>query len=304
MKSSLLHVIMCVSNPLRWDSRIRLAKNAIKHMKDSGVVIHIIECAYGDRPFELDAIEGIHHIGVRARTLLWIKENLLNLAITRLPHDWKYVAFIDADVVFRKSQWASETVHALQLYDVVQPWANCYDLGPDDDHLQEHTSFGRLVQEAKPLSFGKGPYKFGHPGYAWAFTRRALDILGGLIETASLGAADHHMAGALVGQVEQTMPGNVHPNYKRNLFNWQRHAQTNGLTLSYVPGTIEHQWHGSKDNRLYVDRWQILTKHNFDPDQDIKRNIWGVYELSGNKPKLTNEIDQYFRQRNEDSTTL
>ncbi|MBV9758442.1 MAG: hypothetical protein JO047_15450, partial [Alphaproteobacteria bacterium] len=205
MRADLLHVVTCIANPIRWASRIALFQRFAAHVLAAGAHLTVVECAYGDRPFACDAVAGAAHIGVRARTMLWVKENLLNIGIARLPQDWKYVAWIDADITFRHPDWAAETVHALQLYDIVQPWSDCYDLGPDDDHLDAHRSFCRLWHEGKPiLPAGRTGYCFAHPGYAWAARRQTLDWLGGLIETAILGAADHHMALALIGRAHES----------------------------------------------------------------------------------------------------
>jgi hypothetical protein len=248
----------------------------------------------------------VQHVPVRAKSLLWTKENLLNLGIARLPQEAKYIAWIDADVHFRKPGWAAETVHALQQYDFVQPWSDCYDLGPDDDHLQVHRSFCRMIFERKSISpAGQPGYQFAHPGYAWAATRQVLEWVGGLVETAALGAADHHMALALIGRVSESVPGGIAPGYLAPLLTWQNRAQAHVAgNIGYVPGTIEHAWHGSKDKRAYVDRWQILVRNAFDPAADLKRNTWGVLELAGNKPELRQDIDRYFRARDEDSNTL
>jgi hypothetical protein len=151
---------------------------------------------------------------------------------------------------------------------------------------------------------GQG-YEFGHPGYAWAYTRQALEWVGGLIETAALGAADHHMAMALVGKVRDSIPGNLMGAYAAPLLRWQSRALHHiGQNIGYVPGTIEHAWHGSKDKRYYVDRWQILSRWNFDPTTDLKRNTFGVLELAGNKPGLRRDLDRYFRARDEDANSL
>ena len=304
MRADLLHVVTCVSNPIRWESRIRLYRDFEQHMLESGANLTVVECAYGDRPHELAGREGVNHVPVRSRTLLWNKECLLNLGLARLPEDWKYVAFIDADIRFRKPGWAAETVHALQQYDVVQPWSDCYDLGPNDDHLLVHRSFCRLWQDGYPIVIG-GPYQFGHPGYAWAFTRQALDWLGGLIETAALGAGDHHMALALIGRVIESAPSGISAAYMRHLLAWEKRATMHiAGNISYLPGTIEHAWHGPKAKRKYIERWEVLKKHAFDPDTDMKRNVWGVFELAGNKPEMRQDFDRYFRARNEDSNSL
>jgi hypothetical protein len=307
MRANLLHVVAAVSNPIRWENRIRLARDFITHMLDSGVQLTVVECAYGDRGFDLAETQHINHIGVRARTLVWNKECLLNIGAQRATNA-QYIAFIDADIKFRQKNWASETVEALQLYDVVQPWSDCYDLGPRDEHMLTHRSFCRLWADHKPIVQGPGAvghYEFGHPGYAWAFTRQALDWVGGLIETASIGAADHHMALALVGRVHDSTPKHISAAYQAPLFQWQKFATRYiAGNISYVPGTIEHMWHGAKDRRKYVDRWSILTKNDFDPSKDLKRNTFGVLELAGNKPELRRDIDAYFRSRNEDANTM
>jgi hypothetical protein len=254
-------------------------------------------------PHVLGATPHARHVPVRARTLVWTKENLLNLGLARLPEDWKYAAWIDADIVFRRPDWAAETVQALQLHDVVQPWSDCYDLGPNGEHVAVHRSFCRVWQDGGDVGGGYGV--FAHPGYAWAATRQALEHLGGLVETAALGAADHHMALALAGLVERSLPGGIGAGYVAPLLRWQsRAARHIAGNLGAVAGTIEHQWHGAKRRRRYVERWDVLTAHGFDPAEDLKRNVWGVLELAGNKPALARAIDAYFRARSEDSNVM
>jgi hypothetical protein len=306
MDADLLHVVAVIANPVRWRSRISLYKKFEQHMLDSGVKLTTVECAYGERPYELDNPH-VNHVKVRANAgaLVWNKECLLNIGISRLPPEAKYIGTFDADITFRRGDWAAETVQALQHYPVVQPWSECDDLGPSGEHLDTHRSFCRLVHEKKPIVQGpnavQGPYRFGHPGYAWAWTRQALEWTGGLIETAGLGAADHHMAMALIGRVHDSVPNNIGEAYKEPLRLWQRRAITHiAANISYVSGTIEHGFHGPKANRLYVERWPILINHQFNPMADLKRNTYGVLELAGNKSGLSHDVDLYFRQRNED----
>ena len=311
MRPDLLHVVTCVSNPIRWHSRVKLYRDFAAHMLDSGVKLTTVECAFGERPFEIADIPHVNHIGVRASgsALVWSKENLLNIGIARLPADAHYIATLDADITFRRKNWAAETVHALQHYDVVQPWGDCYDLGPNGEHLELHRSFCRLVHEDAPITqgpnAGKSYAQFGHPGYAWAWTRRALDCVGGLVETAGLGAADHHMALALIGRVDDSIPGNLTDGYKAPLRLWQSRAERHICrNIGYIQGTIEHAFHGAKSGergRKYVERWEILAKYRFDPATDTRKNTFGVLELAGNKPGLRHAIDRYYRQRAEDS---
>ena len=97
-----MHVVTAIANPIRWQSRTRLYHQFEEHMLDSGVHLTVVECAYGDRPHELADNPHITHVPVRARTLLWTKENLLNIGLARLPQDWRHAAWIDADITFRR----------------------------------------------------------------------------------------------------------------------------------------------------------------------------------------------------------
>ena len=48
MTAEILHVVACVANPLRWRSRIALARAAIAAwLQEPNVSITLAECAYG-----------------------------------------------------------------------------------------------------------------------------------------------------------------------------------------------------------------------------------------------------------------
>lgn len=309
-----LDIVTVVANPIRWESRIRLARAAILDwLKEPNVRVTLVESAYGGRDHELAdlaAIPRINFVPVRNYSLVWNKESLMNIGISRLPADAKYIGTFDADIHFRKPGWAGEIIHALHLHPVAQPWSTAYDLGPNDEHIQAHTSFARLFSEGKPVvssggkfwTFDGGPYQYSHPGYAWAWTRDILDRIGGLFDLGGMGSADHHMALAMVGAVEKSIPGGTHPNYLAALKVWESRALTHiNKNVGYVPGTIEHEFHGSKAARGYLNRWDMFIRHGFDPINDLKRNTFGVLEWAGNKPELEREWHLYLKSRAEDA---
>lgn len=302
MHSGMLDVICVISNPIRWHSRLRLFKQFVEHMVESGVRLTVVECEQGNRPYKIPDSQHYKVVRVRTNSVCWIKENLINLGIQRLPEDWKYVAWIDADIMFRHKHWASETVEYLQQYPIIQPWASCIDLGPNGEIIDRHKSFAYMVWHKRLTGVGAG-YEFCHPGYAWAAKRSAIDRLGGLVDFAILGAGDHHMSLAMVGKVLWSIPKGMSEEYVDPLLEWQKRATSvTHKNLGYLSGAIEHFWHGNKEHRKYIDRWQILIKNNYEPDTDIKRNTFGVIELSGSKPQLTHDLDHYFRGRMEDLT--
>lgn len=308
-----LHVFTARFNPLRWQQPERHFRDWVEHMLDTGVALTVVECQYGERDHRAvpgNAERHVNFVPVRADSWAWSKENLLNIGVARAPAA-KYLCWCDSDVFFRRPEWAAETIEALQHYRVVQPWSDAYDLGPHDEHLQHHRSFCRQYVHEGPTAvvpigprfwkFDGGPYDYPHSGYAWATTRAVLDWVGGLYELGGMGSGDHHQALALAGRVDRSWPGGTVASYQAHLLRWQQRALTvvNGR-IGYVPGTIEHRFHGAKRNRGYLSRWEMFVRHGFDPDTDLKRNSWGVLEWAGNKPELEREWDLYLRSRRED----
>lgn len=299
-----LNVIAVVSNPVGYESRYKLFKKFATYMSTQDVNLIIVELAFGHRAFQVTSPNTENHVQVRGHSELWHKENLINLGFARLPHDWQYAAWIDADLTFLNPDWVHDCLNALQNHKVVQLFQNAIDLGPHGQSLQTHTSFGYLYASGAPMTPGKG-YYFPHPGFAWAIRRDAFDHLGRLVDWAILGAADHHMAWALVGNVAKSLPKGLHPNYVSKLLAWENRAEHFiRRDLGFVPGTITHHFHGKKKDRRYVERWRVLLDNHYDPERDIKYNHWGVLELDGRNNALRDGIRAYMRARNEDSVDL
>lgn len=299
-----LHVVTMISNSARYHSRYRLFREFQEQMATAkNIKLYVIEIAFGDREFEVTEAGNPQHLQLRTAQEIWHKENALNLGVKHLlPHDWKYVAWIDADVRFLNDNWAQETMHALQHHDLVQPWSECIDTGPYGNSNQLFKSFASLVAKGIRQQAHKGePYPYGHSGFAWACTRVFWENVSGLMEFPILGSADHHMAWASVGEVYKSVHQGMTQAFKRKCEEWQRSAfrVTNGH-LGYIPGTIVHSFHGPKKKRFYRERWQILVQNKFDPDVDLRKDSQGLLMVVG-KPHLLQACHEYFHSRMEDS---
>lgn len=307
-----LHVVTVITNPRRFRSRYNLFKNFEKMVSDAGARLWVVEVAFGDRPHEITNHANQQHIQLRTNSEIWHKENLINIGISRLPADWKYVAWVDADVQFVRPDWAVETVHMLQHHQIVQMFSLAMDMNPEMHPFQAHKGFAwSYVTGKNPLKLtserGRYGYPYGHwhPGYAWAARREAVDHLGGLMDWAILGAADHHMAHALIGNVEATFPdwtSALQSPYRTLAMEWQRRAERHvRRDIGYVDGTINHYWHGTKANRRYGERWSIIIDNKYNPETDLKKDWQGLYQLTDRSIALRDQIRAYFRARNEDS---
>lgn len=110
-KISNFAVISTLFNPIQYQRRYELYRQFEKHMAESNVQLITIECIFmSAKEFDLPKQKFMitypnrpHHIQVRAPSILWIKENLVNIAVESLPANIEYVAWIDGDIEFQVS---------------------------------------------------------------------------------------------------------------------------------------------------------------------------------------------------------
>lgn len=298
-----LYVVTAVFNPCRYRSRIDLYRNFEKYCADSGAELITVELAYGNREYSVTSPDDPRDLQLRTTHELWHKERMLNLGIQKLPKDWEYVAWVDADVIFARPDWAQETVELLQHYPVIQMFSQAIDLTPRYEILKTHEGVIWAYQEGKLRNTSK--YDHFHPGFAWAARRDALNNLGGLFDTAILGSADRHMALSLIDCVKNSYPKGISTGYYEQLELWQDRARRYiRKNVGYMPGALLHYWHGRKADRRYGDRWKILINHQFDPEFDLKFDTQGLHQFTERNPQMHYDIRKYFCARNEDSVDL
>ncbi len=309
-----LYVVTMLSNPLRFRNRHQNYHVFERHVQSAGAVLYTAEVAFGDRHFEITERDNPHHLQLRSKHEIWLKENALNLLINRLPPEAKYIAWIDADIKFVRPDWVQETLHLLQHYKFIQMFSHAQDIGPDYEPLVTTPAYvyGKLMNENDNndcYPYGGGGWKYRHPGFCWAARREALDEVGGLIDWTILGSGDWVMACALFGEVNRALNPGYSDHYKFLCNTWQdraeRHIRRN---VGYMPGTVLHLWHGRKKDRMYDTRWRLLVDTKFDPLVDLKRDCQGLYQLEDTMTprslKLRDGLRMYSKARNEDNMTV
>jgi hypothetical protein len=296
-----LHVVAVVSNPCMFARRYILAREFILRMEEEeNVILYVVELAYGNQKYYVTDPKNKRHLQLRGEIPLWHKENMINIGIKKLlPKNWKAVAWIDADIEFENANWALDTLKVLNgTRDVVQLHSHAVDMDKEENTMNVFASFGYQYNKEKKWGLA-GIHNLWHPGFAWACTRKAYDKMGGLFERSILGAGDHNMALCFIGLGLHSINERTTDDYKDAILQFQKRAKN--LRLGYIPGVIRHYFHGSKKNRRYMERWQILVNHAYEPSKFVTNNQDGLLVPTPECPQgLLDDIMNYFSERKED----
>ena len=326
-----LHVLTVVSNPLRWRSRYENYWKFEAHVASSPAVLYTAEIVQGDRMFEVTTPDNPRNLQLRTWDELWHKENALNLLLARVPLGAQYIAMVDADLIFTRPDWAQETLHLLQHYQIIQMFSHLIDINQDGQPVNQSPAVSMVYQRTQDIiprlegaqkkkslvadaydylhamwtgerqKPGTAKRPWGCPGGAWAYRKDALNQLGGLMDFSIIGSADWYMAKALFGEVEEILDPRWHNNYKMLCREWQNNAAALQKDIGYMKGTVLHLWHGAKSDRGYGVRVKQMADTHFDPLHDIRRDWQGLYQLTGSNTDLRDWIRERARMRNEDA---
>jgi len=232
-----------------------------------------------------------NYVSCELPSILWIKENLINIACELLPESWEYMAWIDADVIFSSNimdnvGWPSQTVDLLKIYDTVQLFKLYAWMHTKNSGINVGMSFG-FISKLDPLDFG-------HPGYAWAINRNFYKKINGLFEYCIIGGFD-----ALYSNLLKKQDYYFENHYLMHLGHTVKdyYDKFGNSTYHYIKSTLLHLPHGNLIKRRYADRYSILKKHNFNPVKDLDINNDGILEFKDNNSPLALEIKNYFLQR-------
>jgi hypothetical protein len=273
--------------------------NFINHNNFSDKVRLIIsEGVYGGNPLEIESNKIFNHLKFNLKNILWAKENLINLAIKNLPNDWEYALWCDKDILFKNNDWAEKTIEKLKYFDVIQPWTKAYLLQKNQKQI---VNKNKLSFVTSLLYFQKELInKKGHAGMVWGINKNFYNKINKIIDWQIAGQADLTFAFCCGLKDKSKLLNFTQTQPMKDIL--LKYAQNfNDVKFDYVENEIYHLYHGSLENRNYVERLSILLKHNYNPNEDIYYDENGVLCLTENGKRMENDIKEYFLSRDEDN---
>lgn len=307
-------IISCYFNPQKSPYRtkaFRIFYESIKHLNH-----HIVECVIGDGQPELhDIVPSKNRKTVYTSNLLWHKETLLNNLISELPEKYKYVFWLDADIILTNKNWLPEAVEKLQYCTIVQPFEYCFHLEQDEikpgnfiqnniENIKQFASIPKLKHpkvwrsfcanwvDKRHVAISNNYDEHGHVGMAWGAKREILEKVP-LYDKALIGGADHIIAHAAVGQIVHNCISKSFIEDLDDIKTWSYkfHFETMGL-VGYVKSDLYHIWHGEIENRQYLKRIIDFTPK---AKNIIQKDENGLY-VTDDKNTL-NYMSRYFLTR-------
>ncbi|KAF2329077.1 hypothetical protein [Flavobacterium daemonense] len=296
-------IISCFFNPQNSPYRIKafnIFYESIKHLDHT-----IIECIIGDTHPQLDQNDNIKR--VYTENLLWHKESLLNKIISELPKKYKYVFWLDADVVFTNTNWIIDGVKQLESKTIIQPFEYCVFL--EKDEVKPSFDMEKIRDSYLPNAINTKVWRsfganytdtelwkneklniHGHVGFAWGARRDILDAVP-LFDKALIGGADNIIAHAAAGQIPHSSIAKtfIEDIDQINLWSKNFHKATEGK-IGYVEGDLYHIWHGDLGKRQYIQRYQYNSKAK----EIINRDENGLYITNRSDDPF---IKNYFKQK-------
>lgn len=278
-------MLQFICSYFNFSDSVKIKQNYIKFRQKFPYPITTVELALPHQDFFID-----DSIKIRAglNNLLWQKERCLNIAIENLPSNTDSIAWIDTDIIFSNPDLLPKTYDALDKYKAVQLFDKCYER-PAVNPYNNTISLGKQIVDNLEINFPA-------IGFCWAFRKEIL-IDNKLYDSDPVGNSDVLQMLAWRGKWNHKTIIQLAPEHKKDFLLWAWDSYVNVQDdIGYVPGSIEHLYHGHHVYRQYNSRNNILIKHNYSPSQDLRIDSNGLYSIPY-KQQLISDIKRYFMIR-------
>lgn len=281
-------VCICYFSYCRYNKPLINLQFVINDLKRVGIPVYVIELLY---PGQTSIIDDVYKV-VRSNSVLFHKENLLNILGSELCNKYDKLLFLDGDIRFINPDWYTASSIALDQHNIIQPMKYVVWLDEKNNIIKSKCSFAE--------AFTKKSSKY-HPGFSVGMTSDLFKKLRGFYDLAVFGAGDTLFFHAVQKSLNIKPKTSRHVRHiikvckTKNFNNYINNMKNQHISVGCVQidNIAAHLPHGQSKNRKYSGRY-----YEFDM---AKSRIWlnndGVYECDSK----TNEYMQtYFIGRRED----
>lgn len=293
-------IVSCFFNWTNYKTPQRNLCRFKRHMDSRKIPYYGIELSL-DGNFISNDWENWKKIKVSHKNVCFQKEAAINALVRQLPPEFLKIAWIDPDLEFLNENWYQETSVKLNEFRVLQLFSNYVTVDKD----------GKTSYQLPGMVFAGGPtakieYKThcGAPGGALAASREMWNRgCGGLYPYSIMGGGDtvfmYTIYEALSSPDILKLGGLFNYETSKNFNDWRRKITSYiGGKISYVSGTIYHEWHGDHSDRGYADRYDIIKDLDF--ENCIKLDENRLLEIINVDDSVYTNILEYFKKRKED----
>lgn len=269
---------------------VRLVQNFLfidNLLQRANIPVIIIELAYNNLFITKEIDDNDRHIiHVRSDSVMFHKENLLNIGINKVIYS-KY-CILDADIIFSDLNWYNNLSNLLSKYDVIQPYQKAYWMA-----LDMKTTIRSKFSVGFNLKARKG--KLDHPGFVWGFKREWFEKIGNLPEFFISGGSDSILAHICFGsQINNYIDSELFNSYLDN-------CKEIEFSSNYMNGVIFHLFHGNIENRQYSERHKKITRA-INRKIYLTKNSDGVLEWEQDiRTQMNETFMEYLISRGDDS---
>ena len=294
-------IVMATFNPVGYTRTIQNLCTAVRQF--GHLPVFIVEMCYANaKPrLTIDMMggrsSGATLIPVRSNSVMFHKENLWQIAANKISSRYTKLVFMDGDIIVDDPfVWISRVSAMLDTHNVLQPFSHI--------KFSEPKHFVRTVYSVQPLLVASSfvrqvPFDYfmayPSPGYGIAVQRKWLNQIGGLITHAVVGAGDLMMLGSLVApeHVKNSLAYQKSPFAHNDVERFMTNVKKS--KVGFVPHEGLHLFHGSKENRQYGSRHEIMQDLQ---EHDLYTNSHGVLEFRDSR--WSDAMLRYFKGRRED----
>lgn len=220
-----------------------------------------------------------NYLELHSESVLWHKERCLNLLIKKfsLYDKYKYICWLDTDIIFDKPVIIPDNFD----YDVFQPYLTS---------IRQSDSSG--ISSKKFTCWANN--RDGDKGLSWGIKSSLLKKIGGFFDFGIVGGSDTFFVNRMSGITFSIGC----PEFDKELDKYFKNNHISSDKIGYLNNTVTHLYHGSRENRAYWKRMEILKNRKFSPLDDMIVEKSGLYRLRNKDFEL--EVKRYFINREED----